>query len=80
MAKRLGKDQRAAFIEEFERDGKITSDPNYYAIKDKNGKTQIRRVRPKKESSSDDSANHAPVDSGSVEEPQPVKEPKEKTL
>ena len=79
MSKRLGKDERAKLIAEYEKEGKI-SDPNFYVIKDKNGKTQIRRVRPKKESSSDDSANHAPVDSGSVEEPQPVKEPKEKTL
>ena len=45
--KRLGKDQRNKFIKEFEQDGKL-SDPNYYAIKDKNGKIQIRRKKPEK--------------------------------
>ena len=62
---RLSKDQRAAFVAEFEKEGKIISDPNYYAITDKNGKLQIRRRREK-----------SPAE-GLVEE---LKEPKEKTL
>ena len=45
--KRLGKDQRNKFIKEFEQDGKL-SDPNFYAIKDKNGKIQIRRKKAEK--------------------------------
>ena len=45
--KRLGKDQRNKFIKEFEQDGKL-SDPNYYAIKDKNVKVEIRRKKAEK--------------------------------
>lgn len=83
MSKRLGKDLRNKFIAEFEKDGKI-SDPNYYAIKDKNGKIQIRRVKDKKESSSD--SGTPPPDSNSIqpapEDPPtpPSKPAKEKTL
>ena len=51
MSKRLGKDQRAKFLAEYEQDGKL-SDPNFYVKKTKNGKIQIRKVKPKKESSS----------------------------
>ena len=40
VSKRLDKDQPNKFIKEFEQDGKL-SDPNHYAIKDKNGKIQI---------------------------------------
>ena len=76
VSKRLGKDQRNKFIKEFEQDGKL-SDPGYYAIKDKNGKIQIRRAKSAK----------LPIDS-EPEQPQPApeepaptaKERKEKTL
>lgn len=78
MSKRLGKDERAKLIAEYEKDGKI-SDPNFYILKDKNGKIQVRRVRSKKESS-DEQVDNASNDSGSTEEAKPVKEPKEKTL
>ena len=47
VSKRLVKDQRNKFIKECEQDGKL-SDPNYYAIKDKNGKSQIRKKKPEK--------------------------------
>ena len=78
MSKRLGKDERAKLIAEYEKEGKI-SDPNFYVIKDKNGKTQVRRVRAKKESK-DEQVDNSSVDSGSAEESKTVKEPKEKTL
>lgn len=81
---RLSKDQRAAFVAEFEKEGKIISDPNYYAITDKNGKLQIRRRREKSPPKTEvqvDENSHPPIDSrsaeGLVEE---LKEPKEKTL
>ena len=47
--KRLGKDQRNKFIKEFEQDGKL-SDPNFYAIRDKKGRVQIRRKKAEKAS------------------------------
>ena len=78
MSKRLGKDERAKLIAEYEKEGKI-SDPNFYILKDKNGKIQVRRVRSKKESS-DEQVDNSSNDSGSTEEVKPVKEPKEKTL
>ena len=75
--KRLGKDQRNKFIKEFEQDGKL-SDPNYYAIKDKNGKIQIRRKKAEKPIIEEDvqiEVKPAP------EEPLPTaRERKEKTL
>ena len=74
--KRLGKDQRNKFIKEFEQDGKL-SDPNYYAIKDKNGKIQIRRKKPEKAKEEEDKKELPiiPEESSS-----PAKEQKEKTL
>ena len=75
--KRLGKDQRNKFLKEFEQDGKL-SDPNYYAIKDKNGKVQIRRKKAEKvheEEHEPEQVQPAPEDS-----PPPAKERKEKTL
>ena len=76
--KRLGKDQRNKFIKEFEQDGKL-SDPNYYAIKDKNGKIQIRRkkaVKDKAEEEKKEEIQPAPEEKSSP----PAKEQKEKTL
>ena len=75
--KRLGKDQRNKFIKEFEQDGKL-SDPNYYAIKDKNGKIQIRRKKPEKAEEEDKKEEVKPA----PEENQApaAKEQKEKTL
>ena len=73
--KRLGKDQRNKFIKEFEQDGKL-SDPGYYALKDKNGKIQIRRTK----------TSRLPVDhepeqvQPAPEDSPPAKEQKEKTL
>ena len=77
--KRLGKDQRNKFIKEFEQDGKL-SDPNFYAIKDKNGKVQIRRK--KGEKVEDDQKEHEPeqVQPAPEESPPTAKERKEKTL
>ena len=75
--KRLGKDQRNKFIKEFEQDGKL-SDPNYYAIKDKNGKIQIRRKKAEKDKAEEDKKEEpqpAPEESSP-----PAKEQKEKTL
>ena len=74
--KRLGKDQRNKFVKEFEQDGKL-SDPNYYAIKDKSGKIQIRRKKaPKEEEDKKEEVEPAPE-----EEPLPTaREHKEKTL
>ena len=73
--KRLGKDQRNKFIKEFEQDGKL-SDPGYYALKDKNGKIQIRRTK-----SSRLPVDHEPEQVQPVpEDPLPAKEQKEKTL
>ena len=74
--KRLGKDQRNKFLKEFEQDGKL-SDPNYYAIKDKNGKVQIRRKKHEKVEEEDKKEEIKPAPE---EEPVPVKEQKEKTL
>lgn len=75
---RLGKDQRAKFLAEYEKDGKITSDPNYYAVKTKAGKVQIRRVKaPKTESSSETSSEQVPEQ---PKEEQVQKPKKEKTL
>ena len=74
--KRLGKDQRNKFIKEFEQDGKL-SDPNYYAIKDKNGKIQIRRKKPEKAEEEDKKEEVKPAPE---ENPAPAKEQKEKTL
>ena len=75
--KRLGKDQRNKFIKEFEQDGKL-SDPNYYAIKDKNGKIQIRRKKPEKTEEEDKKEEVKPAQ----EENQTTvaKEKKKKTL
>ena len=74
--KRLGKDQRNKFIKEFEQDGKL-SDPNYYAIKDKNGKIQIRRKKAEKVIEEDVQIEVKPA----PEEPLPTaRERKEKTL
>ena len=74
--KRLGKDQRNKLLKEFEQDGKI-SDPNFYAIKDKNGKVQIRRKKPEKAPE-----EHVPeqVPTITEESSPPAKEHKEKTL
>ena len=41
---RLNKDQRAALIAEFEQ-GKESSNPDYYCLKDKSGKVTIRRKK-----------------------------------
>ena len=74
---RLGKDQRNKFIAEFQANGKIDSD-EYYAIKDKNDKIQIRRYRQKQSSNSDE-----PIETPREQpepEPKPKKIPKEKTL
>ena len=73
---RLGKDQRNKFIAEFQANGKIDSD-EYYAIKDKNDKIQIRRYRQKHSSS--DEAVETPREQPEPE-PKPKKIPKEKTL
>ena len=85
MAKRLGKDQRNKFLAEFEKNGRLDSE-DYYAIKDKNGKVQIRKYKPKKSSESSDDANKvnkttqvSPVPEAAIDTP-PKKEPKEKTL
>ena len=83
---RLGKDQRNKFIAEFQANGKIDSD-EYYAIKDKNDKIQIRRYRQKHSSSDEYRQKHSSSDEA-VEtpreqpepEPKPKKIPKEKTL
>ena len=80
MSKRLGKDLRNKFIAEFEQDGKL-SDPNYYAIKDKNGKVQIRRHKEKKEKTSEESPSEETVTPAPEEKPAaPAKPKKEKTL
>ena len=71
MSKRLGKDQRAAFLAEFEKEGKL-SDPNYYAIKTKNGKVQIRHVKPKGEKQEQQN-----ISDGSDSNPTPEEKPKE---
>ena len=42
---RLNKDQRAALIAEFEQ-GKESSNPDYYCLKDKSGKVTIRKKKP----------------------------------
>ena len=42
---RLNKDQRAALIAEFEQ-GKESSNPDYYCLKDKSGKITIRKKKP----------------------------------
>ena len=47
MSVRLGKDERAKLIAEFEQ-GKELSNPNYYCMKDKNGKIMLRKVKPPK--------------------------------
>ena len=75
--KRLGKDQRNKFIKEFEQDGKL-SDPNYYAIKDKNGKIQIRRKKPEKDKGEEDKKEE--IQPAPEEHSPPAKEQKEKTL
>ena len=77
--KRLGKDQRNKFIKEFEQDGKL-SDPNFYAIKDKNGKVQIRRK--KVEKVDEEQKEHEPeqVQPAPEEPVSTAKERKEKTL
>ena len=41
---RLNKDQRAALIAEFEQ-GKESSNPDFYCLKDKSGKVTIRRKK-----------------------------------
>ena len=48
MSVRLGKDERAALIAEFEQ-GKQLSNPNYYCVKDKNGKIMLRKVKQPKQ-------------------------------
>ena len=73
---RLGKDQRNKFIAEFQANGKIDSD-EYYAIKDKNDKIQIRRYRQKQSSTSDEGVQ---TPREPEPEPKPKKIPKEKTL
>ena len=75
--KRLGKDQRNKFIKEFEQDGQL-SDPNYYAIKDKNGKIQIRRKKPEKPVLEEEV--RIEVKPAPEESPSTSKEAKEKTL
>ena len=74
--KRLGKDQRNKFIKEFEQDGKL-SDPNYYAIRDKNNKIQIRRKKPEKVNEEEDKKDA--VEPASEETPL-AKEHKDKVL
>ena len=76
--KRLGKDQRNKFIKEFEQDGKL-SDPNYYAIKDKNGKIQIRHKKAEKDKAEEDKQEE--IQPAPEEKSSPTaKEQKEKTL
>lgn len=79
MSKRLGKDQRAKFLAEYEQDGKL-SDPNFYVKKTKNGKIQIRKVKPKKESSSEETDPVKEVKPVEEEKPVEEKPKKEKTL
>ena len=75
--KRLGKDQRNKFIKEFEQDGKL-SDPNYYAIKDKNNRIQIRRKKPEKVNEEEDKKDA--VEPASEESSSLAKEHKDKVL
>ena len=76
--KRLGKDQRNKFIKEFEQDGKL-SDPNYYAIRDKNNRIQIRRKKPEKVNEEEDKKDE--VEPAPEESPSPLaKEHKDKVL
>ena len=48
MSLKLGKDERAALIAEFEQ-GKQLSNPHYYCVKDKNGKIMFRKVKQPKQ-------------------------------
>ena len=74
--KRLGKDQRNKFFKEFEQDDKL-SDPNFYAIKDKNGKVQIRRKKPETVPEEKEPEQLPIIPE---EQAPPAKERKEKTL
>ena len=77
--KRLGKDQRNKFIKEFEQDGKL-SDQNFYAIKDKNGKVQIRRKKAEKVEGEQKEQEPEQVQPAPEEPVTTAKERKEKTL
>ena len=61
MSGRLGKDERAALIAEFEQ-GKASSNPNYYCVKDKNGKVMIRKVRAPKEPLTEEETEYAKME------------------
>ena len=80
MSKRLSKDQRAAFIAEFEKEGKITSDPHYYVIKDKNDKLQVRRIRQSSPTKVKTAEGELPAIAEESVEEKAEKTPKEKTL
>ena len=55
---RLNKDQRAALIAEFEQ-GKESSNPDFYCLKDKSGKVTIRR---KKQPVSEEDADYLKIE------------------
>ena len=61
MSVRLGKDERAALIAEFEQ-GKPSSNPSYYCVKDKNGKVMIRKVKAPKQPLSEEETEYAKME------------------
>ena len=61
MSVRLGKDERAALIAEFEQ-GKPSSNPNYYCVKDNNGKVMIRKVKAPKQPLSEEETEYAKME------------------
>lgn len=65
---------RAKFLKEYEQnpDGEL-SDPNYYVLKDKNGKLQVRRKRVKKPTEEEQSPEE-------IEEPETQPKPEEMHL
>ena len=66
-AQRLSPNARAQLISEFNA-GKELSDPNYYVIKNKDGKLNVRRKREKKETEKKEEQPQIPAKEEEVKE------------
>ena len=77
-APRLSPNKRAELISRFEK-GENMDDSEYYVMKDKSGRLNVRRRKQKSESSSDD-VKAEPEQPKEEQPAKPKKEPKNKAL
>ena len=79
-APRLSPNKRAEIISRYEK-GENMTESEYYVMKDKSGRLNVRRRKQKSESSSDDVKAEPESEQPKEEQPtKPKKEPKNKAL